>query len=232
MARRTGEYRVTRSHGEEVRAFVPHPLPPVKPPLEIDKSMDLLHTNALTALVRLQVAGTMVPSTDWFLYGFVRKEAVITSQIEGTQATLHDVLTFEATSATDNPDDVEEVCNYVEALAHARAQLADPNGLPLSVRLLCEAHRILMRGVRGEDKLLGEIRTSQNWIGGSRPGNARFVPPPPEDVPGAMSKWANLEFKLNLLSPWTDFWDAAHGFLVFCFCYGRWCLSSGHHAVQ
>ncbi|MEL6741779.1 MAG: Fic family protein, partial [Planctomycetota bacterium] len=124
--------------------------------------------------------------------GFVRKEAVLSSQIEGTQATLRDVATFEATSSTDRPDDVEEVCNYVDGLNHARAAIADPAGLPLSTRLLCDVHRILMRGVRGEDKLPGEIRRSQNWIGGTRPGNARFVPPPHEEVApalAALEKW-------------------------------------------
>jgi Fic family protein len=129
----------------------------------------------------------MVPSADWFLYGFVRKEAVISSQIEGTQATLRDVLTFEATQKTEHPADVEEVCNYVDALTWARREIARPQGLPLSTRLLCETHRRLMRGQRGSDKLPGEIRRSQNWIGGTRPGNAHFVPPPPEEVPEAMS---------------------------------------------
>ena len=129
----------------------------------------------------------MVPSAEWFLYGFVRKEAVITSRIEGTQATLRDVLEFEATQRTDRPEDVEDICNYVDALAYARSQLADPNGLPLSTRLLCDVHRILMRGVRGQSKSPGEVRRSQNWIGGSRPGNAHFVPPPPESVPNTLS---------------------------------------------
>ena len=187
MHRQTGQYRVTTTQEEEVRAFVPYPLPPADPPLELDDHGAALHEAALTALARLAVAGTVVPSTDWFLYGFVRKEAVITSQIEGTQATLRDVLAFEATDQTDRPADVEEVCNYVDGLAHARAQLADPNGLPLSMRLLCDTHRILMRGVRGEDKLPGEVRRSQNWIGGTRPGNARFVPPPPEDIADALA---------------------------------------------
>jgi Fic family protein len=112
---------------------------------------------------------------------------VLTSQIEGTQTTLRDVLTYEATQQSDRPDDVEEVCNYVEALTYARKQLADPKGLALSTRLLCNAHRLLMRGARGAEKQPGEIRRSQNWIGGTRPGNARFVPPPPEEVPDALA---------------------------------------------
>lgn len=187
MSRATGQYRITSMQGEDVRAFVPLPLPPTDPPLVLDATATDLHEDALLALARLDVAISLVPSADWFLYGFVRKEAVITSQIEGTQATLDDVLTFEATNKTDRPDDVEEVCNYVDALTHARSQIADPNGLPLSMRLLCDTHRILMRGVRGEDKLPGEIRRSQNWIGGTRPGNARFVPPPPEEVADALA---------------------------------------------
>ena len=129
----------------------------------------------------------MVPSTDWFPYGFVRKEAVLTSQIEGVQATLPDVVTYDATDRTERFEDVQEVCNYVDALAYARAQLADPRGLPLSIRLLRATHRILMSGVRGSDKLPGEVRRSQNWVGGRRPGTARFVPPPPEDVPAALA---------------------------------------------
>jgi Fic family protein len=187
MPRQTGKYRITNAHGEQVRAFLPHPLPPAKPPVNVEGELASLHASALTALARLEVAGNMVPSTDWFLYGFVRKEAVLTSQIEGTQATLRDVLTFEATQQTDRPDDVEEVCNYVESLVYARKQLANPKGLPLGVRLLCNAHRILMHGARGEDKQPGEIRRSQNWIGGIRPGNASFVPPPPDAVPDALN---------------------------------------------
>ena len=202
MNRRTGHYRVSSTSGEEVRAFVPYPLPPADPPLAIDGHAAKLHADAQTALARLAVAGGMVPRTDWFLYGFVRKEAVITSQIEGTQATLRDVLAFEATEQSDRPDDVEEVCNYVAALAHARGQLADPEGLPVSIRLLCNAHRILMQGVRGRNKLPGEIRRSQNWIGGWRPGSARFVPPPPEDVPrtlGELEAWLHAGSDLSPL---------------------------------
>jgi hypothetical protein len=133
----------------------------------------------------------MVPSPQWFLYGFVRKEALVSSEIEGTQATLQDVVTFEATRQAERPDDVRDVCNYVAALTYARAELAKPSGLPLSSRLLCEAHKRLMRGVRGvrgADKHPGEIRRSQNWIGGTRPGTARFVPPPPGDVLSLMAQ--------------------------------------------
>ncbi|NBS34112.1 MAG: Fic family protein, partial [Planctomycetia bacterium] len=129
-------------------------------------------------------------------YGFVRKEAVLSSQIEGTQATLRDVATFEATSITNRPADVAEICNYVTALNHARAMIADSAGLPLSARLLCDVHRILIRGLRGADKLPGEIRRSQNWIGGTRPGNARFVPPPHDEVApalAALEKWLHAD---------------------------------------
>ena len=199
MARPTGRYCITSTLGEEVQAFVPHPLPPTDPPLAMDGAAAELHAAAQAALARLAVAGAMVPSTDWFLYGFVRKEAVITSQIEGTQATLRDVLTFEATAHTDRPDDVQEVCNYVDAVARARRQLVDPKGLPLSIRLLRDAHRTLMRGARGADKLPGELRRSQNWIGGSRPGTARFVPPPPAEVPAALAaleRWCHADCDL------------------------------------
>jgi len=187
VPRTAGKYLTTTTAGESVKAFVPHPLPPADPPLEVSDDIGRLHTDALTTLAQLQVAGNLVPSTDWFLYGFVRKEAVLTSQIEGTQATLRDVLAFEATQEAERPEDVEEVCNYVTALTYARKELAKPKGLPISTRLLCEAHKRLMKGARGGDKQPGKIRQSQNWIGGTRPGNARFVPPPPDEVAGAMT---------------------------------------------
>lgn len=192
MIRTTGRYQVTTAGGETVRAFMPYPLPPKHPALLLEGNLATLYTEAAASVARLSVAASMVPDEDWFLYSFVRKEAVITSQIEGTQATLKDLLTFEATRKAERPDDVQEVCNYVEALAFARRELASPTGLPLTIRLLRETHKRLMRGVRGADKLPGKIRTSQNWIGGTRPGNAVFTPPPPEVVPNALSelkKW-------------------------------------------
>ncbi len=196
MARVTGTYATTETAGEKVRAFVPHPLPPKAPALRVEGRIAELHAGAIAAVGRLEIAGAMVPSAPWFLYGFVRKEAVISSQIEGTQASLDDVVAFEATSRSERPADVEEVCHYVDALAFARAEIARPKGLPLSTRLLCESHRRLMRGVRGTEKRPGTLRTSQNWIGGTRPGNARFVPPPPAAVPGALGeleRWIHAE---------------------------------------
>jgi Fic family protein len=160
--------------------------------LILDGTLSSLHAEALASLGQLAIAGAHLPSTDWFLYGFVRKEAVISSQIEGTQATLRDVVTFEATQAADRPHDVEEVCNYINAVHYARAEIAGDSGLPISTRLLCEAHRLLTEGVRGEDTLPGQIRRSQNWVGGTRPGNAHFVPPPPDDVAAMLAdleKW-------------------------------------------
>ena len=192
MARTTGTYRVTRTGDETVRAFVPVALPPADPPLRLDEEMTHALALATTAVERLALAADMVPSADWFLYGFVRKEALITSQIEGTQASLRDVLAFEAGQRAQRPEDVRDVCNYIDALTYARREMARPKGLPLATRLLCEAHRRLMKGVRGADQQPGEIRHSQNWIGGTRPGNARFVPPPPDLVPAALSsleKW-------------------------------------------
>lgn len=196
MGRITGTYRGTEVGGEQVRAFVPHPLPPRDPSLLLDGELDGLHREAMAATDRLNLATSMVPSPDWFLYGFVRKEAVISSQIEGTQATLEDVVSFEATRQAERPAEVEEVCNYIDALALIRDELGRTDGLPLSVRLLCRAHERLMRGVRGAEKQPGEVRRSQNWIGGSRPGTARFVPPPPAALPetlGAVEAWLHQD---------------------------------------
>lgn len=201
MARITGTYDRKTLGGEVVAAFLPNPLPPADPPLELDtRSRELLGA-AEHALSRLELAGEMVPSVEWFIYAFVRKEAVISSQIEGTQATLVDLLNFEAGAEPEpqNATEVQEVCNYLDALAYARKQLARKDGLPLSVRLLNEAHLRLMKGVRGAEKEPGEIRRSQNWIGGTRPGNAAYVPPPPREVPrllGDLEKYLHAEDSL------------------------------------
>ena len=184
VRRITGRYETTTVAGEEVAAFVPHALPPSAPALEMDESLQEQVGVAGEALRRLELAGAMVPSLDWFIYGFVRKEAVVSSQIEGTQATLVDLLSFEAEAAGEVPEnaDLREVCNYLEALDFARDQIARPDGLPLSMRLLNQTHARLMQGARGADKMPGEMRRSQNWTGGTRPGNAVFVPPPPHRI--------------------------------------------------
>lgn len=205
MARNTGRYERSRGGGEEVRAFIPEPLPPRRPPLALDGGLADSIRRAEAALGRLEIAGAMVPSTNWFLYSFVRKEAVISSQIEGTQATLMDLLAFEAGGADESVEtsDLKEVCNYLDAVTYARKQLASPKGLPLSVRLLNETHRRLMRGVRGAEKRPGEIRSSQNWIGGTRPGNAAYVPPPPHAVPellGELEEFIHGRSRLPLLA--------------------------------
>ena len=184
MHRHTGRFERAVAGGEHVDAFVPFPLPP-HPPVVVDEQRLRL---ADEAIGRLVVAGAMVPSLEWFSYAFVRKEAVVSSQIEGTQATLVDLLNFEADHDAVASADVEEVCNYVDAVAYARGELADSHGLPLSLRLLHNAHARLMSGVRGVDKSPGEVRRTQNWIGGSRPGTAVFVPPPPQLVPELLSQ--------------------------------------------
>lgn len=195
--RMTGQKIVRVLGGEEVASFVPDPLPPREPPLRITGKLAGSLSRAERSLARLEVAGEMVPSLDWFIYAFVRKEAVVSSQIEGTQATLVDLFEYEAEKRDNQPfEDVREVCNYLDALKYARRQLASPKGLPLSMRLLHETHRHLMRGVRGAEKGPGEIRRSQNWIGGTRPGNAAFVPPSAEQVPallGDLEKYLHAE---------------------------------------
>ena len=181
MKRATGTYQTTTTLGEPVRAFIPDPLPPQDPVLASD-SYTGLNRQAELALARLSGVSGLVPSIDWLLYAAIRKEALLTSQIEGTQATLTDLLDGEAGLAISNTDDVEEVTNYLRAFRYVQHTLRDPAGLPLCMRLLCEAHRLLLDGARGAGRQPGELRQSQNWIGGTRPGNAVFVPPPAEQV--------------------------------------------------
>ncbi|WP_428265791.1 Fic family protein [Haliangium sp.] len=205
MAKReTGHYETTTTGGERAQAFVPHALPPSEPAIAVEGTLAERVRAAEQALVRLELAGEMVPSLDWFIYAFVRKEAVLSSQIEGTQATLMDLLTYEAEGTTDAAPpnaEVEQVCNYLDALTFARGQLSAPSGLPLSMRLLNETHRVLMRGVRGDNKMPGEVRRSQNWIGGSRPGNAAYVPPPPQVLADLLSDFERYIHADDTLPP-------------------------------
>ncbi|MCB9708799.1 MAG: Fic family protein [Myxococcales bacterium] len=204
MPRKTGEYQQTRFDSESVLAFIPYPLPPQEPALIVnDEMLALLHA-AEKSLARLETATTMIPSPELFIYAFVRKEAVISSQVEGTQATLVDIFNYEADawSPQRNLEDVQDVCNYLDALKYAFAQLDSAKGLPVSMRLLNETHKRLLKGTRGEHKQPGQIRTSQNWIGGSRPGNATYVPPPPSalgDALSAMEKYIHGKDSLHLL---------------------------------
>jgi Fic family protein len=180
-----GRYEVIAVAGERVRAFIPAPLPPV-PPLVFDGALQQALEAAVLALGRLDGVSTLLPDKSLFLYAYVRKEAVLSSQIEGTQSSLSDLLLFELHEAPGVPlDDVVEVSNYVAALEHGLRRLR--GGVPLSSRLIREIHGVLMSSGRGSHKEPGEFRRSQNWIGGSRPGNATFVPPPHTAVPDCMS---------------------------------------------
>jgi Fic family protein len=181
MQRITGTYVIGITLGESVRAFVPNALPPFDPVLD-SGDWSGLNEAAMVSLQRLSAVAGLVPSVDWLIYSAVRQEALMTSQIEGTQATLVDLFDEEAGLAIGNADDVEEVTNYLRAFQWVQSQLRSSQGLPISVRLLSHAHRLLLDGVRGAGKQPGEIRRSQNWIGGTRPGNAMFVPPPAEQV--------------------------------------------------
>jgi Fic family protein len=171
---RLGRFVETPAGGEIVRAFVPPPLPPV-PPINLLGLLDRL-TTAERALGRLDGITVLLPKQELFLYMYVRKEAVLSSQIEGTQSTLSDLLRFELEAEGGHPiDDIREVSNYVDAMMYGLERL---DKLPLSLRLIREMHERLLKSARGGTKNPGEFRQSQNWIGGSRPGNALFVPPP------------------------------------------------------
>ncbi|MBK8203547.1 MAG: Fic family protein [Bdellovibrionales bacterium] len=181
----TGFYRETTLAGETIKAFVPKELPPVDPVLDLSQEINTLLSEAKTRLSEIKIASHLVPNPDFFNYLFVRKEAVLSSQIEGVQATLTDLLNYEADS--DKPRvELEEVCNYLDALNFARKQIHSPMGLPISLRLISEMHKRLMKGVRGSTKQPGQIRVSQNWIGGPRPSRAHFVPPPPLEMKKAL----------------------------------------------
>lgn len=180
-----GSYRVTKIGGEVIRAFVPMPLPP-RPPLVLDGSLQQALEATAVTLGRLDGTATLLPDRALFLYAYVRKEAVLSSQIEGMQSSLSDLFLFELAEAPGTPlDDVRQVSNYVAALEHGLRRLRE--GFPLSNRLLREIHRVLLSRGRGNTKTPGEFRRSQNWIGGTRPGNAAFVPPPHLEVPDCMS---------------------------------------------
>ena len=185
----TGTYVTTSTAGESLRAFVPDPLPPDPPVQLTGRDHDLIE-KANRALGRLDAVSTLLPDVSLFMYFYVRKEAVLSSQIEGTQSSFSDLLLHEERLVPGVPlDDVQEVSNYVAAMTHGLRRLREDN-FPLSLRLIREMHKVLLAKGRGSDKTPGQFRRSQNWLGGTRPGNARFVPPPPDRLGACMS---NLE---------------------------------------
>ena len=180
----TGQFNTTSTGGETVRAFVPNPLPP-EPALDLGILQESME-KALLALGKLDGLSTLLPDVHQLLYTYVRKEAVLSSQIEGTQSTLSDLLLYELEEVPGTPlDDVIEVSNYAAALEHGISRLK--GGFPLSNRLVREVHSKLLNHGRGSEKMPGEFRKTQNWIGGTRPGRARFVPPPPHAVEDCMT---------------------------------------------
>jgi Fic family protein len=184
---RTGEFRLAEAGPDGFWAFHPRPLPP-DPPLRVDVAMQTLLDRANQALGRLDGVTLLLPDPDQFIYTFVRKEAVLSSQIEGTQSSLSDLLLFEHDAAPGAlRGDAGETANYIAALNHGLAQIARPGAPPLSARLLREVHALLLRSGRGARKAPGEFRRTQNWLGGSRPGLARFVPPPAGEVAPAIT---------------------------------------------
>jgi cell filamentation protein, protein adenylyltransferase len=182
-ANRAGVWIKQASGVGSYRAFLPKPLPP-EPPLLIGPDLQRRLESAGLALGRLDGIGRLLPGPDELLYSYVRKEAVLSSQIEGTQSSLAELLLYENSAAPGVPiSDVEEVSNYIRAMNHGIELLKT---LPLSLRLIREVHRELVSGSRGTHQTPGEFRRSQNWIGGTMPGNAVYVPPPPHEVMPAL----------------------------------------------
>jgi len=184
MKKRIGNYLKASVAGESYSAYIPKPLPP-EPILQMSKIYPLLD-QANIAIGRLDGIGHVLPNPELFLYLYIRKEAVLSSQIEGTQSSLSDLLMYENKEIPGVPEhDVVEVVNYVSAMEHGLKRLE--GGFPLSLRLLKEMHAILLNQSRGSHKQPGEFRKSQNWINGTRPGNAKFVPAPPEKLADLLS---------------------------------------------
>jgi Fic family protein len=191
VSSRAGQFIRTSSGGDTYFVFHPHPLPP-DPPLAVDHEIQELLDTANQALGRLDGVTLLLPNPDQFLYSYIRKEAVLSSQIEGTQSSLSDLLLFEHDVAPGVPiEDVRETANYIAAMSHGLHRMRHDD-FPLSLRLITEIHERLLAGGRGGERAPGEFRRTQNWIGGTRPGNARYVPPPPHEVMptmGALEKF-------------------------------------------
>jgi Fic family protein len=189
---RSGRYLLAQDGPDGFWTFHPRALPP-DPPLDVDTALQELSDRANQALGRLDGITMLLPDPNLFIHSFARKEAVLSSQIEGTRSSLSDLLLFEQAGAPSVPhEDAEEAANYIAAMDHGLVAMQRPGAPPLSARLLREIHAVLLQSGRGSQKAPGEFRRSQNWIGGTRPGNARFVPPPwPEVIPamGALERY-------------------------------------------
>ena len=195
----TGHYTPTIAGGIACEAFVPAPLPP-SPPLEVDSKLQGRINQAMLALGRLDAISTLLPDAHLFLYSYVRKEAVMSSQIEGTQSSLSDLMLYEMEGVPGVPmDDVQEVSCYVSALNLGIARIRE--GQPISFRLATELHQALMTSGRGLNSRPGEFRKNQVWIGGHRPDEATFVPAPANELADC---WAALERFINDLPEQTD----------------------------
>ena len=194
-----GRYDILKLGGEEVRAFIPNKLP-LKQPLKIDAELARKLDNALVSLGRLDSISEILPDSSLFLYMYVRKEAVLSSMIEGTQSSISDLLVYELEGIPGVPiDDAMEVSNYVKALEYGVKRIDE--GFPVSSRLFKEIHNILLSKGRGSTKEPGQYRTSQNWIGGTRPGNAVFVPPPPNMVESCMGNLETFIHDMKSVTP-------------------------------
>lgn len=194
-----GQTVTVSTQGEPFRAFVPAPLPPV-PPLEWPAALRSRFDRALLALGRLDAVSALLPNAELLLYSFVRKEAVLSSQIEGTQSSLADLLLYEIDEQPGVPvEDAQEVSRCVAALSHGVRRLRE--GFPLSLRLLREMHAVLLDHPRGTGKTPGEFRRSQVWLGGTRPGNALFVPPPADALAGCLHDFERFLHDLPEATP-------------------------------
>ena len=168
------------------KAFIPNPLPP-NPPIRIEGELQHLLTNANIAIGKMDTMGYLAPNLEHIIAMYVRKEALLSSQIEGTQASLEDIFEYENQIPVKNINDVKEVVNYIKALNHGMKKLTE---FPMSIRLIKEIHELLLEDARGKEKTPGELRKSQNWIGspGSNLATASFVPPPPKEAVDAMGE--------------------------------------------
>jgi Fic family protein len=193
MFERVGKYQMCSVTSESYKAYIPQPLPPI-PAIQMDRLYPLVE-KANIALGRLDGLTMLLPDPSLLLYMYIRKEAVLSSQIEGTQSSLSDLLLYENNNRASMPNkDVIDISNYVAAMEHGLHRIQQ--GFPLSLRLICEMHGILLRKGRGSSRQPGEFRRSQNWIGGTKPGNSKFVPPPPEmmmDLLSSMEKFIHDE---------------------------------------